>query len=685
MSTLYLINDLSTSMPWNVAALHANKAWLAREGVEFAPFNPYGIETLPMHSSYWNYSPPAKGPSSVHVQWLEKVAARLDAGTDVLLLSCGANRERTMGFLRRLHEHGGISRHSIRTIVIIGRPMCVFEQRWRWQGGIPEKARIPLARRFASLASLVGGVTRAYGPEHVHLLADLSDTPKSLRQDKLTAQVFQAIGRMAPEPVEGLPCHPLIYGSSTARRLFHARHVRFNAWPHMDEAAYLACLLSLDDSWGNLPVSPPALREFLHAEGAADQAELEELLQLAPGALDAPPWLLHEAAEAVGPLDMDQVRAFATALPGAVASPLRQRLENDAPLLFHAQKRLLEGLTSRTETEFRHIGEPKPPVALTVLTMTYNHEKFIAECMDSVLAQKTEFPVRHLVLDHCSSDATPQIIAAYAAAYDTIQPVLLDQHVRAENCRGLFLRCKTKYAALCDGDDYFTDPLKLQRQVAFLETHPRSALVFHPVSVVDENAEKPEGIYPPLDMLPRGVKEEYFLADLFKGNFIQTNSVVYRWRFADGLPRWFRANLCPADWYWHLLHAELGRLGFIPDTMSAYRRHSGAMYAYSFKNAKKHRFQHGMEELETYHVVNEHFNGRYFLPLASLANGVFANFLEISMEEGDSTLLDNACEKYPTFAANFLSNLKVLKKKFPRSADSRETPHVSPAGAPGER
>lgn len=171
-------------------------------------------------------------------------------------------------------------------------------------------------------------------------------------------------------------------------------------------------------------------------------------------------------------------------------------------------------------------------------------------------------------------------------------------------------------------------------------------------------------------MLPRGVRSKYYLADLLKGNLIQTNSVVYRWRFRDGLPDWFRSNLCPSDWYWHLLHAETGKLGFLPEIMAVYRRHPGSYYSQAFLNQVEHRRRHGMAELETYKAMNEHFKGRYFRSFASMANGVFVDFLEIQTREGNSSLLDEASARYPDFALNFLKNLKIVRAHHPRNTSA---------------
>ena len=453
--------------------------------------------------------------------------------------------------------------------------------------------------------------------------------------------------------------------------------VRENAWPSLDVGLFMDRLRATERDWGTELVSPLELRQALIREGEADRRALEAFAHVSPGDLDCPGWL-NTQAEASSellyrqPLPAERVAAFAAALPVSVREPLRQRYTTDALLLTQDQRALALALnvpeaaapsTPPAAAGTGSIGEPVPPVELTVLTMTYNHEKYIADCMDGVLAQRTDFPVRHIVLDHHSTDETPAIVAAYAERHPSIRPVLLSQHRAFENIMGLFLRCRTKYASLCDGDDYFTDPLKLQKQVDFLERRPHCALCFHPVQVVHADDARPSYVYPPLSRLPRGVREEYYLADLVQENMIQTNSVVYRWRFTDGMPQWFRPDLNPSDWYWHLLHAEMGKIGFLQEVMSVYRRHSHALFYTARVSSLEHRRGRGMDELTLYGVVNGHFHNRYFQRLAAMANTVFLTFLKIYEEEGDRTLLERAEQTFPEFAAHFWRTLDIIRSR----------------------
>ncbi len=123
---------------------------------------------------------------------------------------------------------------------------------------------------------------------------------------------------------------------------------------------------------------------------------------------------------------------------------------------------------------------------------TYNHALFIRQCLDHLLAQKTNFPFEIIIHDDASIDGTREIVAAYALKYpDIIFPYYQNENQYSKGIRGLTSlynhpRCRGQYIAVCEGDDVWPDPTKLQKQVDFLESHEDYVLTFHDFSVVDE-------------------------------------------------------------------------------------------------------------------------------------------------------------------------------------------------------
>lgn len=122
---------------------------------------------------------------------------------------------------------------------------------------------------------------------------------------------------------------------------------------------------------------------------------------------------------------------------------------------------------------------------VTVVTHTYNQEAYIARCLDGIVMQKTDFPIEAFIIDDASTDNTASIVREYAAKYpDIIHPVLLPENELMRTGLSGFWRhvrpiMKGKYLAVCDGDDYWTYPGKLQRMADYMEAHPQCNLTFH--------------------------------------------------------------------------------------------------------------------------------------------------------------------------------------------------------------
>lgn len=163
---------------------------------------------------------------------------------------------------------------------------------------------------------------------------------------------------------------------------------------------------------------------------------------------------------------------------------------------------------------------------LTVLVNTYQHAAYIAECLDGILSQHVDFKLHVLVIDDASTDGNTDIITKYARQYpDIIEPVLLKHNMfnTGRKAHDVALpRLKGKYIAICEGDDYWTYPDKLQRQVSFLETHPDYSGCFHLHSV--RNDSDLPAPHPPRMIRDRDATAE----DLILEHLAHTNSLVFR-------------------------------------------------------------------------------------------------------------------------------------------------------------
>ena len=129
---------------------------------------------------------------------------------------------------------------------------------------------------------------------------------------------------------------------------------------------------------------------------------------------------------------------------------------------------------------------------VSVLVITYNHEKFIAQALDSVLMQETDFIYEIIVGEDCSSDQTRKIVLAYGEKYpDKVRLLLPEQNLgMMYNFITTYRACRGQYIAILEGDDYWTSDRKLQKQVDFLDSHQDCTACFHNVNVVYESDSK---------------------------------------------------------------------------------------------------------------------------------------------------------------------------------------------------
>jgi len=138
------------------------------------------------------------------------------------------------------------------------------------------------------------------------------------------------------------------------------------------------------------------------------------------------------------------------------------------------------------------------PLMVSIRCITYNHEPYIRQCLEGFVMQKTNFRFEAIVHDDASTDGTATIIREYAEKYpDIIKPIYETENQYSKHdgslARIMDEACKGKYIACCEGDDYWTDPQKLQKQVDFMESHSEYGLIYTKVNVYDQKLKKITG------------------------------------------------------------------------------------------------------------------------------------------------------------------------------------------------
>jgi hypothetical protein len=141
---------------------------------------------------------------------------------------------------------------------------------------------------------------------------------------------------------------------------------------------------------------------------------------------------------------------------------------------------------------------------------------------------------------------------------------------------------RSDYIALLDGDDYWTSPHKLQKQVDFLDQHSECAICFHNVLIAYD-----DGSVPPHPSNPPDQKTISEMEDLFERCFIETCSVMFRAGLVSRIPDWFASDPS-GDWSLHVLNAQHGKIGYIDEVMGVYRQHAGGFWS-SLSAIEQHR------------------------------------------------------------------------------------------------
>lgn len=212
---------------------------------------------------------------------------------------------------------------------------------------------------------------------------------------------------------------------------------------------------------------------------------------------------------------------------------------------------------------------------VTVILLTYKHENFIVQALESVLNQETNFEYDITIIEDFSPDKTRDIVIDYQKKYPDKIRLLLPDHNRNDNLEWMkaIESAQGEYVALLDGDDYWTSPHKLQKQVDFLDTHPECAICFHNCIAFYE-----DGSQESFKTSPDDQKEISTIEDLFIGSFMPTNSTMFRQGlFGDHFPSWFN-ELHAGDKPLHILNAQYGNIGYINEVMAASRIHKGGAW-----------------------------------------------------------------------------------------------------------
>ena len=238
-------------------------------------------------------------------------------------------------------------------------------------------------------------------------------------------------------------------------------------------------------------------------------------------------------------------------------------------------------------------------ITVSVICTAYNHEKYIRKCLDGIVGQKTNFKFEAIIHDDASTDTTADIIREYEARFSKIiKPIYQkeNQYSKGIDIYTLLLPYITgKYVALCEGDDYWSSPKKLQLQVDMLENYPDSSFATHIVRGVDESGAITNVLYPSFSMETSAIPKVEFLSIVSKQYAFQTSSFVFKsesyLEFLRNPPEFVR--ICPIrDIPMMLYFGYVGDVCFINQEMSCYRMSSDGSWTQRHNSLTEFRVNH---------------------------------------------------------------------------------------------
>jgi len=209
---------------------------------------------------------------------------------------------------------------------------------------------------------------------------------------------------------------------------------------------------------------------------------------------------------------------------------------------------------------------------ISVIVTTYNHEKYIKQCLESILCQKGDFNLEIIIGDDCSTDQTKEIIQNYEEEFSDIIFILKSQENMGitKNLKRCLDACNGLYVAICEGDDYWIDEYKLQKQMILLSSNDHFSMVYSSIFINYEGDERLFFFNKEKPLINNEITTNALIDYNYIGNF---SCCMYKIKTIRSLPEDL-FNLFIVDWAFNIACSEIGNIGFLDEYMSVYRKHA---------------------------------------------------------------------------------------------------------------
>ena len=270
--------------------------------------------------------------------------------------------------------------------------------------------------------------------------------------------------------------------------------------------------------------------------------------------------------------------------------------------------------------------------------------------------QKTNFPFEIIIHDDASTDGTADIVKKYAKKHPDIFKTIFEKENQYSKktwrfLNDMFYSAHGKYIALCEGDDFWTDENKLQKQVDFLEKNKDHTVCFHTVKIFFDDASGKE------EISPEPAEGYVFdLENLLIDNYIHTCSVMYRRQDYKNLAN----EIMPHDLYMHVYHARSGKIGFIKDVMGVYRKQPNGVWWESRDHISNIYERHRYMLINLYSELLKMLkDSTTYTPIIyKHVTHLFRSFIEIDASHKQSLFIDTVRD-FPEMSAQFAIQQKV--------------------------
>lgn len=306
---------------------------------------------------------------------------------------------------------------------------------------------------------------------------------------------------------------------------------------------------------------------------------------------------------------------------------------------------------------------------VSICCITYNHEKYVSEALDSLLMQDTTFPYEIIVHDDASTDRTTEIIRKYERKYPHKIRTIYQTENQYSKGKKVTFECvlpniKGDYIAFCEGDDYWSDKKKLQKQIDFLIKHKDYSACFHGVKVV--NTERiPTGAF--RGPVFHGTRD-YSMKDTIQGGFIHVSSLVMKAKaINNGIPQWALKSR-HGDYALALIATADGKVHFIDDIMSVYRIgvENSVMTVLRSSSTKAKEIKYHEQRIKTLEEANDFYNYKFDEDISLVIH--HSEIRKLILEDNIKELFNHKYRRY--FREKGVSDILklIIKVKAPKMA-----------------